>query len=197
MNILEKEIELLEKSIEKITINTEKLDRSSVTFFLISLIVFTTSKPDALIKLAVLGVELKVLNACFMLYILSLSITCMALFQNMRLTVINTHYKTVLKKQYGDIPDSLGLISFNYHDFQKVLFRDILNKSHGVLYYFIALSIIASYVWLGYQLLTYAFLSTYTLISSIYAVSLFCLASIYFIRYIVLDAANKPLKQDT
>ncbi|MEZ8696481.1 hypothetical protein AB6D84_05125 [Vibrio lentus] len=182
MNVREKELELVESSLESVRKDKTKHDKVSVTFFLASIILYTTSDLNSSVKLALFGIELKSLYAVFILYLLSLVSLYSALAGTIRETLLFDKYRGLLKEVYGRVPESLELITCSDTKLiDKVLVGRVWGKVNTLFQIAIFIPFLIAYYKMAHELISIDEHNKLTLVISFfifvygfYAVILLC-----------------------
>ncbi|HAS6163763.1 TPA: hypothetical protein RQK43_004423 [Vibrio vulnificus] len=155
MNINEKEIALLESSLDKVESGKLKLDSMSASLLISSILLFVTSSPGSSIKLAFLGIELKSIYAVYMLYLFSLisAGNCMTL--HVKKALLFSRYKIVLRELYGEIPKSLYLVDSSDYEIRKTIFQGRWRIINHLFHCLTTLPFLISYFVMGKVLVSF------------------------------------------
>ncbi|HCE2406232.1 hypothetical protein ACEV74_22750 [Vibrio parahaemolyticus] len=163
MDRIEKEIALVEVEMEKTRTQKKKSDATSVSLCLTSAVLFFTSDPSSSIKLALLGLEVKSLYAIYFLYLSSLMVTIKWLMCDIRLCLLINKYKKLLIEKYDEVPKSLSLTLSNDVNLRQSLFIGMKGKLDFLLVGGIGFPILFGYLYMGYELISFATQSNITL----------------------------------
>lgn len=156
MNSKEKEIELIEVQFGKIRDQKRKTDSLSTSLFLSSAVLFITSDYNSLIKLSMLGVEVKSIYAIYFLYIASLMMGNKWGILDIRETLLLSRYKKLLVEVYDEIPKSLALMVSSDVKLRQSLFLGVGKKLDFALAGMIGFPMVLGYIIVGYKLLVIA-----------------------------------------
>ncbi|MEZ9125336.1 hypothetical protein AB4145_01880 [Vibrio splendidus] len=156
VNLIEKEIELIEDSLEKFRVSKRKYDSTSSMLMLSSILLFSTSEPESVIKLIFLGVQLKSIYAVYMLFLFSIISAGNYVLLFTKNSFLSDRYKTLLKERYGGLPESLSLIDSGEYEIRKMLFTGRWNIINRMYHCLVTLPFLLSYFYLAYQLVTFS-----------------------------------------
>ena len=189
--ILEKEIEIIEDSLPKLLVKSSKLDSTSSYTFFLTVIIFVISVPEASIKLAMLGIEIKVEYAIYILYLISLYAAQKFMLNKIHAFTLMQRYKWLMNERYGSVPPSVKLAFYNDHDIHKYIFTNMLKKASSILNKAMLLAFLLGYFWMTYELITLSTVSTFNTVMSIFIVILCMNLIISVLQATTLKIQNK------
>lgn len=191
MDIQEKEIEVIEASLPKLQAKNSKRDSTSSSLFFLTVILHVISTPGATIKLAILGVEMKVEYAVYILFLISLFIALSFIINKIHENVLIQRYTWLINERFGSIPPGVMLSFFSEHDVKKNIFQNSLKKVSNTINTVMLTAFILGYLWMTYELLSLALLSPFNSIMSILIIIVGIYLIISFIQLVFLKVQNK------
>ncbi|EJC6747042.1 hypothetical protein QRC94_004651 [Vibrio vulnificus] len=196
MDIKDKELELLEESLESVRKDRKKYDTTSMTLFFTSIALFVTSDLDSSVKLALFGIEVKSIYAVFTLYLMSLVAVNNYLMKSIRETLLFNRYRCLLKEQYSEIPYSLELMTCTDSKLMDRVFRGRWQKLNTFFKTVVVLPFIVCYLMMAYELISIgshskltAIITIFILIYGCYFMALMCKA--IYIKWLSDKAYSK------
>lgn len=192
MDLKEKEIELLESSVEKFKLKKKKLDVASSTLMISAIILFSTSAPDSIIKLAFLGLQLESLHAVYLLFISSIITASSYVLLIAKNILVKHRYQILLEEYFGELPESLSLIDSDEYEIRKLIFSGRLNLVNRAYHLLVTLPFFLSYFYMAYQLITFSKDNIFETVSSFLIVvfGLYLFALLIRTSYIKWETMN-------
>ncbi|TKF74549.1 hypothetical protein FCV62_21315 [Vibrio kanaloae] len=194
MEIRTKEIDMLESAVPDMRTKITKLDVTASTLSLLALLLYLTTPLDSVIKLPILGIQLRTDFTIYVVFLLSLLKVQQYLINSIHLIELTDRYKALLSEEFGETPQAFNLIYRSEYELKKNIFSKNFTKTHKALDNIYHVSFILGSVWLTYKLLLSATSSTFTIAVSIFIVVSWVYIALLFIQYVRfnLQLASEP-----